>query len=479
MEHLFNIPDRLKPKICLKQEGEKDITYGEINDLFNDSIVHTISNRIVCCICTQTSSCVAGFFALEIAGAVPLMVSRKNTSFDNLNELVKQFNVSYLWIPYKTYIDLNLQNVFEIFRYRDYILLEIKKRYDQRKTHQDLALLLATSGSTGDQKFVKLSKNNIRTSIEIINEIAGFKREDVGLVYLPLEHCFTVGLIHALFEVGACIMCAPGGLMELGNGNFVDRNDISILITVTFIIDFLRKTDFFIKNHPSLRIIANGAGNTPIETQGFLNNYMKQQNGKLIVTYGQTEVTIVASAIPEKDIGRIYNSIGKPYGDIEMFVENADEKGIGELVIKSKAVMMGYAYSFEDLTLGSVTNGVLHTGDLVYKDKEGFYYIKGRIARFAKINGKRFSLNYIEKELEKEFSEQRFACVSDDKKIYVIGAPVINNKNDIKLSVAKITGIHDFLIECQLVNELPVNDTGKIQYRNIIKMFTGEENESL
>ena len=84
-------------------------------------------------------------------------------------------------------------------------------------------------------------------------------------------------------------------------------------------------------------------------------------------------------------------SIGKPIPGGKFTLRDARNKIInkinkkGELVYEGKNVCLGYAKSFNDLNLPDVNNGFLYTGDIAYKDQEGFYYIVGRKNRYTKI----------------------------------------------------------------------------------------------
>ena len=64
----------------------------------------------------------------------------------------------------------------------------------------------------------------------------------------------------------------------------------------------------------------------------------------------------------------------------------------GELVYYGDNVTLGYAEKGEDLIKGDERHGILHTGDIAQFDKEGFYYIVGRMKRFLKIFGNRVNL---------------------------------------------------------------------------------------
>ena len=91
--------------------------------------------------------------------------------------------------------------------------------------------------------------------------------------------------------------------------------------------------------------------------------------------YGLTETSPVVCAENAKFIR--YGSVGVPLEDITIEIDNPDEKGIGEFIIKGPNVMLGY-YKNEEATKEALAGGWYHTGDLGYKDKDGFLFITGR-----------------------------------------------------------------------------------------------------
>src|SRR5574338_1196359 len=76
---------------------------------------------------------------------------------------------------------------------------------------------------------------------------------------------------------------------------------------------------------------------------------------------------------------------------------------VGEIVYKGDNVMLGYAETIIDLSKGDGLNGILFTGDLGYKDEDGFFYVTGRMKRFIKIFGLRINLDEVQKMIENHF----------------------------------------------------------------------------
>ena len=135
--------------------------------------------------------------------------------------------------------------------------------------------------------------------------------------------------------------------------------------------------------------------------------------------YGQTEASPRMSYLNFNKFGKKMESIGKPLQGSKFQIQN--KKGTiinksffnGELVYFGKNVSLGYAYSLKDLKKGDINKGRLCTGDLAYKDEDGYYYLTGRKNRISKIFGIRIDLDDIEKKLSKEKFDVK--CMPDNK----------------------------------------------------------------
>ena len=153
---------------------------------------------------------------------------------------------------------------------------------------------------------------------------------------------------------------------------------------------------------------------------------------------------------------KTYESIGKPLKGSKFKIIDKRKKYInkpfmnGELVYYGENVSLGYAHSLKDLNKGNINKGKLYTGDLAYKDKQGYFYIVGRKNRFSKIFGKRIDLDDIEKKLNKD--NFKIKCIPDNKFLKI---EIINDYNldEIKKVINNLYGINQNFILIQKVKK--------------------------
>tara|TARA_Y100000741_G_C17913522_1_gene420433 strand:- start:28 stop:567 length:540 start_codon:yes stop_codon:yes gene_type:complete len=139
--------------------------------------------------------------------------------------------------------------------------------------------------------------------------------------------------------------------------------------------------------------------------------------------YGQAEASPrIAYLDPKKNLEKI-GSIGKPLKGYKLIIEKTSlskqENLNGEFVLYGKNVCLGYAKKKEDLNKGDEHRGKIFTGDLGYKDSEGYYYITGRKKRISKIFGIRINLDDIEFLLKKYNFSSKCITSNDYLKIEI------------------------------------------------------------
>jgi len=190
---------------------------------------------------------------------------------------------------------------------------------------------------------------------------------------------------------------------------------------------------------------------------------------KLIVMYGQTEASPRMSYLEWKYANKKIGSIGKALkgGTFELYDEKNKKikknNQVGELAYIGKNIMLGYANNSKDLQKNKKLK-VLFTGDLGYRDKDGFYFLVGRKSRYIKIYGVRVSLNNIEEELNKKNINN--AVVGEDNKLKIFIED--NKKTRSVLEILKNQMlIKKKIIEIITINKIPRNVDGKIIYAQL------------
>lgn len=154
-----------------------------------------------------------------------------------------------------------------------------------------------------------------------------------------------------------------------------------------------------------------------------------------------------------------------PGGKIEIVDENGHmiNKAFeqGEILYCGANVSMGYAYTREDLSKEDELLGRLHTGDIGYKDEDGYLYIVGRKNRFIKVLGKRISLDEVEAHIKTIIAGEVYCTGRDD----LVNIFIAENKSFVQKkiieSVMDFTGISKKFIVVNRMEKLQRNSSGK------------------
>jgi acyl-CoA synthetase (AMP-forming)/AMP-acid ligase II len=125
---------------------------------------------------------------------------------------------------------------------------------------------------------------------------------------------------------------------------------------------------------------------------------------------------------------------------------------------------MGYAKNINDLKKCDANKGLLKTGDLAFKDKDGFFYLTGRKSRIIKIFGNRFSLDEIEERMQKKGIS--IVCKNKNDEFYIYYEKNLKKKDIIK-NITKITKQNKIDLKLILLKSFPRKSNGKIDYQNL------------
>jgi len=337
------------------------------------------------------------------------------------------------------------------------------------RTESDLAALLYTSGTTGHPKGAMLTHGNFLHNVASCMAALDVREDDRIVVALPQFHSFmfTVGtLLPVLYGRGILLLKTLHPFKQVLEE--IARHRGTILPAVpSFYRALLAVPEF---GRLPLRLCISGGAPLPVEV---FNEFTRKFPFPLREGYGPTESSPVATVNPIYGINKP-GSIGKPIPNVELSIR--DEAGnelpggaIGEICIRGGNVMRGYWNQPEE-TAKVLRDGWLYTGDVGYRDAEGYYYITDRKKDMLLVNGN----NVYPREIEEVIYQ--FPGI---KEVAVIGVPDARKGEQPVAFVAAAEGqtvdekallqfvrgkLADYKLPKQIVflPALPRNATGKI-----------------
>src|SRR5213595_2374242 len=273
-------------------------------------------------------------------------------------------------------------------------LLQVPKRGGH-----DEAVVLFTSGSSGEPKGVVMSHRNIVGNVSQFSQLLDAKKEDAILASLPFFHSFgsTVTLWYPLIE-GVRIVTYPSPLEVAKNAALIERYQLTLpLATPTFLRGYLRKAEP--NQLRSLRLVITGAEKLPLDLAKAFEDRFNQH---VFEGYGLTETSPVVSVNlpdpqPTKSGEQVQpssrlGSVGKMAPGIaaEIREPETDRKlslhETGMVWFRGVNIFEGYLHD-EKRTAEVLQDGWFKTGDIGRFDEDGFLYIEVRLSRFSKIGG--------------------------------------------------------------------------------------------
>ncbi|MBC3804834.1 AMP-binding protein [Acetobacterium fimetarium] len=462
----FNKQD--KNAFAAIQDNGECITYNQLKEASQSMSGQIPKRSLVFSLCENSIGSLVGYTSFLDNQIVPLLLD-SGLDQELLAHLIEVYQPGYLWVSDQKKADLLKQHpeYHQTLEAYNYTLL--KTTYEPSPLYEDLALLLTTSGSTGSPKLVRQSYKNIQSNAEAIVEYLEITDRERPITTLPMNYTYGLSIINSHLYKGATILLSNKGLMQKEFWTFFKKEEATSFGGVPYTYEMLKRLRFFRMDLPSLKTMTQAGGKLSPELHKEFAQYAQEHQKRFYVMYGQTEATARMSYLPYKDSLRKYGSMGIAIPGGKFSLIDVDEKEItepeitGELVYQGPNVTLGYAEEREDLAKGDENNGILTTGDMAKRDKDGYYYIVGRKKRFIKIFGNRVNLDETERMLKTAFEDMECACsgVDDKMKIYITDE---TKKEIVKKYVSEKTGIHFSAFDVKHISEIPKNEAGKTLY---------------
>ena len=276
--------------------------------------------------------------------------------------------------------------------------------YENIKINPDeMKILLFTSGTTGNSKAVMLSHKNICSNIVSIASIVKVDNATRVLSILPLHHTYECTIGYLLVVYGGGTICYCEGLRYITK-NIQEYQPTFILCVPLLLENVYKKVIKTLKSSLPEKYTKDESkiiDKLPFYLKGIVKNKVKKSLGgkiktfivgaaaikpdlveaffklgiKVLQGYGLTECSPLVAG--NNDFYYKAASCGMPIPNVEYKIDNPNDEGVGEIIVKGPNVMLGY-YENEEATKNVLKDGWFHTGDLGYVDDEEFLYISGR-----------------------------------------------------------------------------------------------------
>ena len=332
---------------------------------------------------------------------------------------------------------------------------------------EEMRIMLFTSGTTSKSKVVALSHKNLISNVMDYASVVDVDSNDRILSFLPLHHVYecTVGMLVSLYVGAERAFC--DGIRHIVEN--LNEYKITYAAFVPAIYELMykniwkmlekkgkveetkqlmqeykdksmqEKKEVFKEIHDMyggcIKLFITGAAALDKEVIETFRNW----GLNLCQAYGLTETSPIIG-IETNEYHRV-GSIGKPIPHVQARIDEADDDGVGELVVKGPNVMLGY-YNDKKATNSVMEDGWFHTGDLARIDEDGYIFICGRRKSVIVLkNGK----NIYPEEMEGLVNK-----IEGVKESFIFGKQQTDDKDNIKIHV-KIVFDKDIMKEAYKV----------------------------
>ncbi len=337
--------------------------------------------------------------------------------------------------------------------------------------HADLALLLSTSGSTGSRKLVRLALANLQTNAESIVDFLGITARERPITVLPMHYSYGLSVINSHLAVGATIILSSEPVTARGFWRQIQAQGATSLSGVPATYAMLRRMRLERMDLPTLKALTQAGGRLGPDDVRWFAQWTEDTGRRFFVMYGQTEATARIAYVPPASLPAKAAAIGIaiPGGALELIGDDGQpvtaNEVAGELHYRGPNVMMGYADGAACLALGDLRQGRLATGDLAWRDGDGYYHLAGRRNRFIKVFGNRIGLDEVEAQLQADGHD--VAVTGEDDRLMI----ALRGDYDctaLGRAVSIRYRLHGSAIQVTRVDDFPRSAAGKVQYTELL-----------
>lgn len=351
----------------------------------------------------------------------------------------------------------------------------------------DTNLLMFTAGTTGSPKAVMLTHESFSSFMLSNVEPADPESVESTLLSVPLYHIAGMQSLLAAIYGGRTLVIMRQFEAEQWMKLVEEEKVARTIVVPTMLKQVIDHPKFKSYNLSSLKIVTYGAAPMPLEL--IKRAVTSLPNARFMNAFGQTETASTITMLPpddhdltgtpeeiEKKLKHL-TSVGKPLPDVEVAIvdENGDEVpigNVGDIAARGSRLMKGY-WKDNKATSDTIHGGWLYTGDLGYRDEDGYIFLTGRSKDFIKRGGEMISPEEVEQALmsHEAVDDAAIIGVPDNQWGESVRAIVVLHKGHDVTEQEIVEHCRHYLASFKkpesvvFVNELPRNPLGKVLKR--------------
>ncbi|MFP4890988.1 class I adenylate-forming enzyme family protein [Paraburkholderia sp. EG304] len=355
-----------------------------------------------------------------------------------------------------------------------------------RHAQTDIFQIAYTSGSTGRPKAVAFDQAAEVDGNQSLIELWAMTPADVTVVALPLGFLYGLSTASSMtLQAGAEVVLMrrfhPRGVLEAFS---VHQATVFHGVPTMFamMLEYAEQNDLRIDLSFMRLLVSAGA---PLSRE-LRNRFEARFNKRIDDYYGLTEVRPVFGRFANDPAPVPESAIGKAAPGVIIKIVDADGNEVkpgevGELLVRAPSTTCGY-YKNPELTAATFEHGLMRTGDLGYRDAEGFYYLTGRIKDIIIRGGANIAPAEVEETIASHPEVQSVSVIGvpDEKFGQVVAAYVVSRDAEHVSAEALIefckSRLADFKVPSQIfwADELPLGITGKVDKKALLARWTEE-----
>ncbi len=343
----------------------------------------------------------------------------------------------------------------------------------------DEAIIIYTSGTTGKPKGCLLTHGNLIANAKQIAEWLGFGPDDRLLTVMPLFHMNAVSVttLSALYAGSSTVVSPKFSASRFWD--IIEKYQITSFGSVaTMLSMLLQSPKSEIQSPKSLRFAMCGSAPFPAQV---LRTFEETFGVLVIEGYGLSESTCRSTFNPPNEARRP-GSCGKPIGnEMAVFDENDQplpEGELGEIVLRGPNIFKSY-FKNPEATEKAFANGWFHTGDIGYRDADGFFYIADRKSDMIIRGGENIYPREVDDLLYKHPAVEHVAVIGVPDELYgeEVAAFVVlkDGAAATESDIIDFCKLHLADFKCpksvQFVGDIPIGPTGKLLKRKLSSLY--------